>query len=535
LTDPTDVPLIEARGLSKGFNGRRVLDNVDLDIRHGEIHGLVGQNGSGKSTLIKILAGYHSPEPGGSLSVNGRPVRLPLRSDDPARVGISFVHQDLGFLRSGTVVENFRIGRYATGFAGQVSWRRERQATAEALERFRLKISPDALVSTLTPVDQAMVAIARSVDQLRHYTSEHEDGGGGRSSGLLVLDEPTSFLPRDGVDRLFDAMRSAASANSAILFVSHRLQEVLSVTDRLTVLRDGQKVGTFATSTQTEDTLVRHILGFSLDALYPDPHATTNEVVVSARGVSGPTVDDFSVDLHRGEVVGLTGLTGMGHERVPYLLFGAEPASSGSLQVGGKEHQLSSLRPRTAIRLGLALLPGDRSRESGAPSATAAENITLPSLRRLFTRAVLSRRTEIRESRRLMEQFGVVPVQPDLLFASFSGGNQQKALVGKWVATRPKCFLMLEPTQGVDVGAKKHIFEAIRNLASEGIPVVIASTEYKDLSHVCDRVIVFSYGKAVSELVGSNLSEERIVEQCFAGSSYLRQPSASRHEEDGFT
>jgi ribose transport system ATP-binding protein len=516
----TQAPAIAARGLSKEFNGRRVLDNVDIDLGPGEIHGLVGQNGSGKSTLIKILAGYHAPEPGGELSIDGNAIRLPLRSDDPARIGISFVHQDLGFLQSGTVVENFRIGRYATGFAGRISWRRERRETAAALREFGLSINPERIVSTLTPVEQAMVAIARSVDQLRRYRRSRtadDDASGSQGSGLLVLDEPTSYLPRDGVDRLFSAMRTAANAGSAILFVSHRLTEVLSVTDRLTVIRDGKKVGTFDTATMTEEALIGHLLGFSLETLYPEPHDSTNEVLVSARDVCGGGVEDFSVDLHRGEIVGLTGLTGMGQERVPYVLFGAEPGGSGSIRIDQTDLSISSLTPGVAIRHGFALLPGDRTGESGSPAATAAENMMLPSFRRLFRSGVLLRKTEIAESRGLMHAFNVKPADPTLAFSAFSGGNQQKALVGKWVATSPKCFLMIEPTQGVDVGAKRHIFEAIRRLANDGIPVVIASVEYKDLAHVCDRVIVFRDGKAITELHGSSLTEDRIVEQCFAG------------------
>jgi ribose transport system ATP-binding protein len=238
---------------------------------------------------------------------------------------------------------------------------------------------------------------------------------------------------------------------------------------------------------------------------------------VSARDVCGGGVEDFSVDLHRGEIVGLTGLAGMGQERVPYVLFGAEPDGSGSVSIDGAELSIASLVPGQAIRHGFALLPGDRTGESGSPAATAAENMMLPSFRRLFRGGVLRRRTEINASRRLMETFRVTPADPTLSFSAFSGGNQQKALVGKWVATSPKCFLMIEPTQGVDVGAKRHIFEAIRRLANDGIPVVIASVEYKDLANVCDRVIVFRDGKTISELYGHSLTEDRIVEQCFAG------------------
>lgn len=496
--------VVAARSFSKTFSGRTVLRGVDLDVHPGEIHGLVGQNGSGKSTFIKILAGFHPPDPGASLRVRGEPVALPLQVDQPAKVGMSFVHQDLGLFERGTVMENLRVGRYRTAFGWRISWRRERDLTNAALARFGLEFDPDSEIASLSEVDRAMITIVRAVEQM-------QQGPGG---GLLVLDEPTAYLPRDGVRRLFEAVRQVAAMGHGVLFVSHRLEEVKEITDRVTVLRDGAVVGTVDTASVEEHNLISMILGFSLSELYPTPHEATGEVVASVRGLAGQGVEDVSLTLRRGEIVGLTGLLGMGHERVPYLLFGAEPATAGWLELEGRTYDLREMTPRQAIRAGLALLPGNRQRDGGAPLATAAENMTLVTIGKYFS-GWLRHAQEEQDVLRLMDGFQVRPPEPDRPFSTFSGGNQQKTLLAKWFAAAPKVLLMHEPTQGVDVGARKQIFRQIREQADAGACILIASVEYEDLAHMCDWVMVFRRGRPSSELYGDTLTYERIVEQSF--------------------
>jgi ribose transport system ATP-binding protein len=404
-----------------------------------------------------------------------------------------------------TVLENLRVGSYETGFGWRIRWRRERQYVRDALRRFGLDhISPTVEVGALRDVERAMVAIVRALEQLK-----------GLTRGVLVLDEPTAYLPRDGVERLFQAVRSAAAAGFGVLFVTHRLEEVRALTNRVTILRDGAHVETADTAALSERDLIERILGRALGELYPTAHQMRGEVALSARDVCGSLVRPFSIELRRGEIVGLTGLLGMGQEQVPHLLFGSQRAS-GEVEVGGRTMPLRRMKPRVAIDAGIALLPANRLREGAAQEATATENVTLPLLGTYFKHGFLRHRHERRAVAAQLHQFQVVPPEPGRVFSKFSGGNQQKALLAKWFATRPQIFLLHEPTQGVDIGAKQQIFSNIRDLAQAGGAVVIASVEYEDLAHLCDRVLVFRDGVVVAELRDDDLTQHRIVEQCFA-------------------
>jgi ribose transport system ATP-binding protein len=497
--------VLSVRRLSKTFSGRTVLREVDLDVLPGEIHGLVGQNGSGKSTLIKILAGYYTPDPGGSLSIAGTAVPLPLLPRQSDALGLSFVHQDLGLSPTMTVLENLRVGHYETGPLWLMRWRRERRTVSALLKQFGAEhISPDALVLSLPAVDRAMVAIVRALQRI-----------GQHQSGVLVLDEPTVYLPRDGVERLFATLRRVCDAGHGVVFVTHRLEEVRTVTDRVTILRDGARVDTARTAELTERDLLERILGRTLGQLYPSPHEVQREVLVDIDLRSAETIADFRLQLRRGEVVGLTGLLGMGHDRIPYLLFGAGGAVDGTLMVGRRPYDLRTLSPRRAIDAKLALLPADRLQNGSAQDASVLENVTMPTMSRYFTGGVLHHQQERRTVSQLLTSFQVNPADPERVFAELSGGNQQKALVAKWFQVEPTVLLLHEPTQGVDVGARKQIFERIRDFAAAGGAILIASVEYEDLANLCDRVVVFRHGRAVSELRAPNLSESMIVEQCY--------------------
>jgi ribose transport system ATP-binding protein len=492
------------RGFSKTFAGRTVLDGVDLDVLAGEVHGLLGQNGSGKSTLIKILAGYHAPDDGAALSIAGADVALPLQPGDGHKLGLAFVHQDLGLVPNATVLENLYVGRYETRAGWRVPWAQERERARRALERFGVSVDPDATIASLREVDHAMIGIVRAFEQLREF-----------DRGLLVLDEPTAYLPRDGVGRLFDAVREIAAAGFGVLFVSHRLEEVRTLTDRVSILRDGRLVDTARTADLDEPELIARILGFAMDDLYPTLHQPQGERTLSVRDLSGETVQGLSLDLHRGEVVGLTGLRGMGYEEVPYLLFGEGSAASGSLTLGDREHDIARLTPRQAMKAGMALLPANRLRDGGSSTASVAENMTLATLGSYRRSGALRLRREASRVQQLLEDFQVQPPEGDRPFGTLSGGNQQKVLLAKWFETNPDVFLLHEPTQGVDVGARRQIFRHIAAAAEAGTSFVLASSEYEDLPHLCDRVIVFRDGRPVSELHGAELTHERIVEQCF--------------------
>lgn len=504
VAGPAD-PVIALRGVSKSFGTRKVLDRVDLDVARGEVHALLGQNGSGKSTLIKILSGIYEPdrnESGAqpSLLLRGERLELPLDPTRAAAAGITSVHQDLPIVGSASILENLRIGRFRTGRGWRIDWAGERRRAAAALQQFGISGEPDQPAQELAEADRAMLAILRGLQGLP-----------ADRPGVLILDEPTAHLPRDGVDRVFAAIRQVAERGHCVILVTHRLDEVFAISDRTSVIRDGRISHVADTARTTERELVHAILGFELGDLYPDHQERTGDVVLRAEGLSGPRVSDLSFSVHRGEIVGLTGLLGAGHEEVPYLLFGARPGAAGKVIVGGRTQDAARLSPREAMRLGMALLPADRREASGVGAATVRENVSLPVLDRFFVSGFLRRSRERSEVQRLLQAFQVRPPEPELLLSSLSGGNQQKALLAKWFQTRPDILLLHEPTHGVDIGSRRTIFRLIEEAAAAGTAVVLFSAEYADLANLCSRVLVMRHGRKVAELSGSGLSEERIL------------------------
>lgn len=504
------APRLELRRLSKSFGGTQALRRVDLSVLPGEVHGLLGENGSGKSTLVKILVGFHDPDEG-ELLVDGEPVRFPLAPGQFRELGMSFVHQDLGLVESLSVLENLRVAELASSRSRLgISWRRERRRARETFERYGVRIDPTVTVASLKPVERALLAIVRALEEIRAV---------GRGQGLLVLDEPTVFLPKEGVERLFALVRDAAAAGASILFVSHDLDEVREITDRVTVLRDGALVGTVGTGETSKATFVEMIIGRQLAALADVEHAdlTKRRVAVSVEGLAGPSVSDVSFEIHDGEIVGLTGLLGSGFEEVPYLLYGARQTAAGRLVLRGETIDLKRLTPARAIASGLVLIPADRKSDGSVGSLPVVDNVALSVLDRYFNGVSLERRRMRRETGALMREFDVRPNDPALPYGLLSGGNQQKALLAKWFQTEPHLLLLDEPTQGVDVGARQQIFGLLRTAVDEGgAHVLCASSDYEQLSLLCDRVIVFGRGRIWRELVGTDVSKERIIEQCYA-------------------
>ena len=498
------------RNLSKSFGGTHALRSVDLDVLPGEVHGLLGENGSGKSTLIKVLAGFHEPD-GGELWIDGEPVRLPLHPGKFRELGMAFVHQDLALVESLSVLENLRVAELAASRSRfGISWRRERVRARATFERYGVRIDPTARVGELKPVERALLAIVRALEEIRSV---------GRANGLLVLDEPTVFLPREGVDRLFALVRDAAGAGAGVLFVSHDLDEVREITDRVTVLRDGALVATVDTASTSETAFVQMIIGRELAALGEPEHAdlSAKRVGVSVERLRGSIVEDVSFEMHEGEVVGLTGLIGSGFEEVPYLLYGARAAAAGTLTLRGIPIDLPRLTPPGAVAARIALIPADRKNDGSVGSLPVGENVALSVLDRYSNLVALERRRMRRETSKLMREFDVRPADPTLTYGSLSGGNQQKALLAKWFQTDPLLLLLDEPTQGVDVGARQQIFELVRTAAEErGMHVLCASSDYEQLSLLCDRVIVFGRGRVWRQLVGDDVTKERIIEQSYA-------------------
>ncbi len=495
--------LLEVIGLSKAFSGAPALRSVDLTIRAGEIHGLLGANGSGKSTLIKILAGFHQPDDG-RIIVNGDERPMPLGPRGLRDHGVAFVHQDLGLIPASTVLEHMALDSHgAAPGLRRISWRDERLRVEELLARFQVSIDPDALIEILSPVQRAMVAVVRAVgDQERAI---------GNARSLLVLDEPTVFLPRDEIDLLFALLRRLKSQGNSVVLVSHDLDEVLAVTDRVTVLRDGSLAGTRDVAGQTRQDIVELILGA------PDEHVPHGKPTVrtdlpplmAAEGLTGDRIQNLSIELRGGEVVGVTGLAGSGFEELPELLFGARTRRAGTILVDGRE--VTRPTPREMLDRRITLVPSDRKAEGAAQDLTVNENLALPFFGD-HSGGWLIRWSALREqAQRICRRFNVVPPSVELTFSNLSGGNQQKALLGKWFQTDPLVMLLNEPTQGVDVGARREIFKLIREAVTDGMSALCATSDYEQLVELADRVLILQDGQVRHELHGAEITKDSLA------------------------
>lgn len=509
----TQTPVLELRDVHKTFGGVRALSGASIEVLPGEVHGLLGENGCGKSTLIKILAGYHAPD-AGSLEVNGDPVSLPLSPGQPRTLGFEFVHQDLGLIPSLSVTENLFLEDIASSkHRFYYSWARAERRAAAVLERYNLPVKPDAKVEDVRPVEQAMLAIARA----HHRVS----GGEGQGASVLFLDEPSAFLPLAEVSTLFELIRGIAREESSVVFVSHKLDEVLEITDRATVLRNGLVAGTVRTKDATTSSLANLILGKEYAAMErvvaERPARAERDQALEIRGLSTSLLSDVGLTAREGEVLGLTGLLGSGYEDIVYALFGAIPGASGTVSIQRDAPlSLAALTPPAAMKAGIALVPGERRRYGAVPELTAAENVNLLVLGKYLRRMRLALGALKANAVEAMERGDVRPATPSLEFASFSGGNQQKLVMEKWLQTEPRVLLLHEPTVGVDVGARQEIWRGIRAGAPKRI-TLCASADYEQLAALCDRVAVVANRQIVEVLAGSELTQESLAQVCLHG------------------
>ncbi|HEY6762143.1 MAG TPA: sugar ABC transporter ATP-binding protein [Baekduia sp.] len=496
-------PLLCVRAVSKSFPGLRALDDVSLELRSGEIVALVGQNGSGKSTLVKVVTGVHSADPGGVVEVAGPDGQLLQGAEAHARVRV--IHQDLGLIGGLSTVENLDLGVALRGRELRPTRRRaERVRARELLGSFGVELDVDAPVTQLSAAERAIVAIARALD------------GWDRPERVLILDEPTTALHGDEVERLFAAVRGVARRGAGLVFISHRLDEVLQLADRVVALRDGRLVADVAACDVDHDKLVRMIAGHDLAAhqsraLERRDVRGSRTPALALRGLRGETVDGVDLDVHAGAIVGVSGLLGSGREHLCGLVFGATARRAGQVLVAGEELRGAG-GPGVAITAGLAFVPADRHARGAVMSMSARENLTLPQLGPL-RRAMgwLDGSAERDEAADWTARVGLSPPEPERPLELFSGGNQQKVVLAKWLRTAPRVLLLDEPTQGVDVGAKAAIYSLIERAASEGAAVVVASSDEEELVTICDRVVVLREGRIAAQLAGAELEETRLV------------------------
>ncbi|HEY7618624.1 MAG TPA: sugar ABC transporter ATP-binding protein [Solirubrobacteraceae bacterium] len=492
-------PHVSLRQISKRFGGAHALRAVDLDIERGSIHGLVGENGAGKSTLGKIITGVIQAD-AGTLEVDGRRVhyRAPREALDD---GLAIIAQELSLVPQLTVLENVLLGQEPNR-AGVLDARRLRRRFEERLEGMRFELPLNAPVGTLRLADQQKVEIMRAV---------------ARQARLIVMDEPTASLTPDERARLFETVRHLKGDGTTVVFVSHALHDVLDLSDTVTILRDGQVVRTAPAAEETVESLVNAMIGRSFDASFPPkrPPAPDAPVIFEARKVSaGALVRDVSFSVRAGEIVALAGLIGSGRSEVARAVFGADPRTGGSIHLDGEEVRIRS--PRDGVRRGLAMLPESRKDQGLMMMSPVSHNVSLACLETLQRFGVVRTREEAKRVRAEIERVDVRGAGMATAVRSLSGGNQQKVLFAKWLLRRPRLLIADEPTRGVDVGAKRAIYELLAGLAAdEGLGVIVISSELEEVLGLAHRVIVMREGRAVGELEGDDMTEERILRLAF--------------------
>ncbi len=501
--------LLEITGLTKAFAGQLALDNVDLDVERGEILALAGPNGSGKSTLIKVMAGYHQAD-GGRIVAFGQEV-WPNEVDADWKRRIHFIHQVLGLIPTLSATENLALGSgYTTGRGKRIKWREQRRHARELLARFGMDFDIDVPVAALAAPERTVIAIARALD------------GWETPEGILFVDEPTAALHDREAERLFGAIRNIADEGAGVVFVSHRSAEVLELADRVAVLRDGRLAGVRKTKELNEDGLVEMIAGRRIEDLYPSAPKARAEVVLEVRNLEGKRIRDLSFDLHAGEVLGVAGLNGSGRDELPGLLFGTGERSAGEVVLEGES--LVGRSVKKTIDAGLVLVPADRAEQGAVLSRNARENMMLPSLGAAWNGWRLSRKLEEAEVDKWIDSLDVQPPQPEKTLSEFSGGNQQKVVMAKWMRLEPKVIVLDEPTQGVDVAAKAAIYELLAKAAEQGASLIICTSESKPLAALCDRVIVLRDGEVAAVLEGPRLTDEAIVTESVSSSADVHTP-----------
>lgn len=495
----TERPLLELRGITKRFPGVTALSDVDFAVSAGEIHALLGENGAGKSTLIKVLTGVHPPDEG-TIMLGGARI-APASPKDAERVGISTVYQEVNLIPALSVAENIALGRQP-GRLGFLNWRAIRRHAREALARLELECDVDAELGSLSVALQQMVAIARALD-LR--------------ARLLVLDEPTASLDEKEVAELFKVMRRLRADGLGIVFVTHFLEQVYAVSDRMTVLRNGQRVGEYATAALPRLALVSKMLGREVtdEARHPSAGGTstgesTAPALLEARGLSRRgAVHPIDLTLRRGEVTGLAGLLGSGRTETARLLFGIDAADAGEIRIKGERVRIQS--PRDAIRLGLAFCSEDRKTEGILPNLSVRENLIIALQSKRGAWRTVSRAEQQKLCDHYIAALRIKTPGAEAPLRTLSGGNQQKVLLARWLATQPEIILLDEPTRGIDVGAKAEIEQLIARLRADGLAVLLISSEIEEIVRSCARVLVLRERRLAGEVPAAELSTGRLM------------------------
>jgi inositol transport system ATP-binding protein len=495
-------PLLRMTLIGKRFPGVQALDNVDLEVLPGEVHALLGENGAGKSTLLKILSGAQQPD-SGTIEFGGQRVTM-ASPHDAQRRGIVTIYQEFTLAPNMTIAENVFIGR-EPGLGVFVSWRKMAEETRAITRKLGLQLRPMSIVRNLNVAEQQMVEIARALSM---------------KSRLIVMDEPTSALSSSEVAKLFRIIRDLKAQGLSIIFVTHRIEEVMQICDRYTVLRDGQLVGSGSIADTSIDDIIRLMVGRQVNALFAHRERTAfGEVALSVEGLSrrGNTQDqnatvlaDVGFEVHRGEILGIAGLVGAGRTEMARAVFGADPFDSGRVIIDGREVHIRS--PQDAIRHGIGLVPEDRKQQALFLALTVRTNLSMASHQQITRWGVFideaAEHAMVEEYRKALN---IRMASPEQLIASLSGGNQQKVALARWLALRPKVLIVDEPTRGIDVGAKVEVHNLLFDMARAGIAVIAISSELPEVLAISDRIVTMREGRVTGDIKSEDANEEILM------------------------
>ena len=477
-------------GISKSFGGVHALENVDFDLNFGEVHALVGENGAGKSTLIKILGGI-IPRNAGRIVFDGQEVQY-HRPIDALEAGITIIHQELSLMPQLNVTENMYMGRMKSRM-GVLNWRELKRQTLQSLSLINLDVDPNAIVRDLTISQRQMIEIARALAV---------------NAKLIVMDEPNSSLSESESEVLFEVIENLRERGIAIIYVSHKIEEVLRISDRISVLRDGQYVGTIARDEADEQKVINMMVGRELDRTVISIYENVGETLLEVRNLSGRGFNNVSFDVRKGEVVAFSGLVGAGRSEVNRAVFGADKFEEGEVIFDGRAVHFKS--PGQAIKIGIAMVPEDRKVLSLFMNMKILKNISIAELPHMTT-AVISERKERNLVKEYVDKLDIRLSSIDDPVSSLSGGNQQKTVLGRWLATDPKLLILDEPTHGVDIGAKSEIYELMRRLADEGMGIILISSELPEVLALANRIVIMHEGRVTGIMDRDDATEESVM------------------------
>lgn len=485
--------IIKMENITKTFPGVKALDRVSIDVRPGEVHTLVGENGAGKSTLMKIIAGVY-PQDAGQYFFEGSEVFFTCPRDAQSK-GLSIIYQEFNLVPSLSIQENIFLGREPVGRLGKIDWKKMYTDTKGLLEELGVNLDPKEKIINLSVANQQMVEIAKALSF---------------NAKAIIMDEPTAVLEDDETEELFKIIESLKRRDVGIFYISHKMDEIFKISDRITVLRDGQHIATKEVAETNIDEIIRLMVGREIRTLFPEREHRFGEATLEVRNLSVPgKFQDVSFELRKGEVLGIAGLMGCGKIDIGKAVFGYYPQYRGRIYLRGQEVRVSS--PEKAIENGIALVSEDRKNGGLVLVRDVKENITLASLRKLVRMGSLDHHKEEEVVEAAIGNLGIKVFGPEQPVSTLSGGNQQKVVLAKWLETEPEIIILLEPTRGIDIGSKAEIYDLVNDLAKRGISLLYISSELPELIGLCDRVVVIHEGRQNGEVSGDKMTQEEIM------------------------